>query len=239
MILSTTLNNGYNIQDGTSFSAPIVSGIAALMLSVNPNLTQQQVYEIITRTASNFSRNNQTGYGLVNAYEAVRQSRFGIDFTFTNNSSFDIAGLYVGLAGKMGNTYTSFINCDPNWVPPGSSTGLPYYPGSDIVAVPGTPISNLVLDLYASTYSTSFHPEDVIISAWVEGGATQDDIATLDLDGVSSVTIPLTHSSSVSVPSNGRLMLHINVFDYYSWSPAPAPDEILPATDSLPVTPAR
>jgi subtilisin family serine protease len=84
-IFSTTLNNGYTSSQGTSFAAPIVSGIAALILSVNPNLTVQQVTDIIESTAQkvgtytyqptsgrpNGTWNNQVGHGLVNAYAAV------------------------------------------------------------------------------------------------------------------------------------------------------------------------
>lgn len=84
-ILSTTLSDGYNSQDGTSFSAPQVSGIAALILSVRPDLTGQQVRNIIEQTAqkvggytyqttsgrSNGTWNQEMGYGLVNAYAAV------------------------------------------------------------------------------------------------------------------------------------------------------------------------
>lgn len=94
-IYSTTLNNTYATYDGTSFAAPQVSGIAALILSVNPNLTGQQVRDIIETTAQkirnvdtdplnglysyavssdhpNGSWNNQVGYGLVDAYAAVQ-----------------------------------------------------------------------------------------------------------------------------------------------------------------------
>jgi subtilisin family serine protease len=68
---------------GTSAAAPIVSGIAALMLSVNPNLTPEKVKSIILHTADkvgdyNYNWNperpghsKEMGYGRVNAYNAV------------------------------------------------------------------------------------------------------------------------------------------------------------------------
>jgi subtilisin family serine protease len=84
-ILSTTLNNNYNSQNGTSFAAPQVSGIAALILSVNPNLMQNHVRQIIESTCTKLSGysysingshpngtwNNEVGHGLVNAYAAL------------------------------------------------------------------------------------------------------------------------------------------------------------------------
>lgn len=57
---------------GTSFAAPHVSGIAALILSLNPNLTQSQVNTIIKETASSKSWNSTQGYGRVNAYAALK-----------------------------------------------------------------------------------------------------------------------------------------------------------------------
>jgi len=56
---------------GTSAACPQVAGIAALILSKSPNLTQQQVSNIIMATASNTNWNNKTGYGLVNAHKAI------------------------------------------------------------------------------------------------------------------------------------------------------------------------
>ena len=79
---------------GTSAAAPHVAAVAALMLSVNPNLTQQQVRDILERTAQkvrtdkyyykdtigrpNGKWNNQMGYGLLDAYEAVRNSLYDL-----------------------------------------------------------------------------------------------------------------------------------------------------------------
>lgn len=75
--------------NGTSAAAPQVAGIAALVLSLNPNLTLQQVRNIIQSTTdkiggvtytlnageqAGLTWNNQLGYGRVNALRAVQAS---------------------------------------------------------------------------------------------------------------------------------------------------------------------
>ena len=61
---------------GTSAACPHVAGVAALMLSVNPNLTAQEVHDIINATATKLPNypgdwNTEVGHGLVNAEAAV------------------------------------------------------------------------------------------------------------------------------------------------------------------------
>lgn len=63
---------------GTSYSCPQVAGVAALILSINPNLTQRQVFDIITATADKVGgysyineRSNEMGFGRLNAYRAL------------------------------------------------------------------------------------------------------------------------------------------------------------------------
>lgn len=74
--------------NGTSSACPHVAGVAALILSVNPNFTGQQVRDIIENSAQkvrtdlytygfvsgrpNGSWHNQMGYGLIDAYAAVQ-----------------------------------------------------------------------------------------------------------------------------------------------------------------------
>ncbi|TFW20386.1 DUF4214 domain-containing protein [Massilia arenosa] len=52
------INGDYLFADGTSFAAPIVSGIVAMMLEVNPHLGYRDVQQILAYTA------HQTDYGL-------------------------------------------------------------------------------------------------------------------------------------------------------------------------------
>ena len=59
---------------GNSFSGPHASGVAALILSANPELPAWRVKEIMESTATDippFGKDNQAGWGLINAFKAV------------------------------------------------------------------------------------------------------------------------------------------------------------------------
>lgn len=84
-IYMANLGNSYRFDYGTSFAAPYVSAIAALVLSRNTDLTGKQVTDIIEITTQsligarypaleyriNGKWNDEIGYGLVDAYAAV------------------------------------------------------------------------------------------------------------------------------------------------------------------------
>jgi subtilisin family serine protease len=66
----------YGLADAVSAAAPIVTGIIALMLEVNPQLDAAQVKEILRQTARTDQFTGQTpnpkwGYGKVDAYAAL------------------------------------------------------------------------------------------------------------------------------------------------------------------------
>jgi subtilisin family serine protease len=73
----TTFPNGYNYNYGTSFSAPIVSGLAALLLAVNPGLENDDIKAIIrlgvddVNVATKPGFDNDLGTGRVNAKKAL------------------------------------------------------------------------------------------------------------------------------------------------------------------------
>jgi len=85
-IYSTTANNGYDVADGTSLAAPVVTGVAALLKSYFPDLTPEQMIQIIMtsghpvqdevslrneRNKVRFSSLSVSGR-IINANEAVR-----------------------------------------------------------------------------------------------------------------------------------------------------------------------
>lgn len=84
----------YSFTQGTSFSAPIVSGVIALMISVNPKLTPDEIRTILIETADKINEsdsnvtytdlpndgttstfNNYRAYGKINAYKAVKKAQ--------------------------------------------------------------------------------------------------------------------------------------------------------------------
>lgn len=78
-ILSCIPGEKYTIYTGTSMAAPHVTGVIALMLQVNPNLTVDQIENILNETALPLkdeyyttTPNNGYGYGKVNAVSAVQ-----------------------------------------------------------------------------------------------------------------------------------------------------------------------
>lgn len=68
----------YTTASGTSFSAPQVAGTIALMLEANPQLTPQQVRDILQRTATPLPNyfQHEVGAGMLNAHAAVLEAAF-------------------------------------------------------------------------------------------------------------------------------------------------------------------
>lgn len=71
----------YHIIDGTSFAAPLVAGVSALMYSINPGITPLEVKNIIKSTAvdiysiqENSAYIGKLGAGRIDAHEAVKEA---------------------------------------------------------------------------------------------------------------------------------------------------------------------
>lgn len=149
-ILSTLPNNATGNMSGTSMATPHASAVAALMLSINPNLTGSEVVRIIESTAqkvggysyvttsgrNNGTWNNEMGYGLLNAFAAVSQVSGGIvnfiDQTVTSNQSVSGWEIYARNFTVTNSSLLSFnfvnqITIDPPFtVNSGSTMNISY-----------------------------------------------------------------------------------------------------------------
>ncbi|MDO4869469.1 MAG: S8 family peptidase [Bacillota bacterium] len=71
------LKGGYQAAGSTSAATPHVTAVAALMLAVDPNLSVDETREILCTTATDVNKEGRdllTGYGMVNAYNAVAET---------------------------------------------------------------------------------------------------------------------------------------------------------------------
>ncbi|MBW3567921.1 MAG: S8 family peptidase, partial [Proteobacteria bacterium] len=124
---TTPVGDNYEYLVGTSMAAPHVSGVAALMLSINPGLTPDQVEAKLESTANNLPNCAGCGDGLVNAKGAVASA-----------DTVSIHTEYSGCVG-YGSKYllwstnasgANVIEWDVDKQTYGSSTWSNYYAGS-------------------------------------------------------------------------------------------------------------
>lgn len=107
---TTSLNNNYFFMTATSMAAALVSGTAALMLSVNSSLTPDQIRTILQKTATKLPGytynsngwNSEVGYGMLNTFAAVlaaSNTQFLQASTMCNgtSASFSLNGLLSGM----------------------------------------------------------------------------------------------------------------------------------------------
>ena len=109
--IDRTGSNGYesgNYTDnfsGTSAACPQVSGAAALILSVNPNLTRTEVENILFTTATDLGsigKDNTYGYGKLNVYAAL------LEAIKTRNERFELSNGYLAYSKFRENFKMSF-----------------------------------------------------------------------------------------------------------------------------------
>lgn len=122
-ILSTKLSNTYGTASGTSFAAPLVSGVIGLLRQINSSLSITQIRNILSSTANKTGgytytsgHSNELGYGILDPKEAIENVLggpiVGSDLICNNsNSSFSFTGTPLGtVTWSTSNTSILTIN---------------------------------------------------------------------------------------------------------------------------------
>lgn len=102
-IYTTTWGQSYTSISGTSFSAPITAGVAALVISENPALTSAQVANILFSTSVDLGaagRDIYYGYGRVDAAAAVAAAKASIGTTPITDSQAPTASISAPLGSS-------------------------------------------------------------------------------------------------------------------------------------------
>lgn len=98
----STAPGTYTTGNGTSFAAPYVSGLCALMLAVNPCLTPDEVEYILKATAVNIDAQNPNyvgliGTGRINAQAAVQMASTFNTFSMSAQNTVNCSALTQGV----------------------------------------------------------------------------------------------------------------------------------------------
>lgn len=82
-------DKGSTTAGGTSFSAPAISGVCALLLQQNPELTREEIKKLIIKAGDKYPQSdNEYGFGVLDfqlLMNEVSPNEFQYDFYFTND----------------------------------------------------------------------------------------------------------------------------------------------------------
>lgn len=95
--------SGYESLDGTSFSAPLVSGAAAAVWTLRPTLTNTQLFEVMRRSARDVGKRGwdaDTGYGILDVPAALTRKAPATDPQEPNEDIYLVRPNGLTRAGK-------------------------------------------------------------------------------------------------------------------------------------------
>jgi hypothetical protein len=134
---TTQIGGGYTSAGGTSHSAPIVAGVAALVMAANPQLSAAQVQDIVKQSADDLGAAGWDpiyGMGRVNAARAVSMAAAGatvdttpptIGFLSPTNGS-DVSGVFTVQLSASDNTGVSSVELSVDGTSLGTTSISPY-----------------------------------------------------------------------------------------------------------------
>ena len=216
--------------DGTSAAAPHVSGIAALVLSAYPVLSEEEVRRAITMGAVKLPSytyssvgtypnvgywNSEVGFGLASASGALDAASDiydleytpGLDFTIINSSSYDLEDVIIDVQGSISGQTEWLISSDiGGGVPSGEQAGYPYYRGYYLTATPGTPITNISVNLFASCEDCPGNLEIGVAFDTPTPNSFQQ--FSFGQGATFQTTLP-----NITVPNESRRRVYVRVFD--------------------------
>ena len=144
-------DNLVGYESGTSYSAPLVAGVAALMLSVNPGLSPQEVTSILETTAEDLGApgwDSTYGYGLVQANAAVAAAE--AQPTTTPSATTTTTGSTTTTTGSTSTSTTSTSTTGTSTTSttsPASTTTTTVVAARFPDVTPSVPYASQILDL--------------------------------------------------------------------------------------------
>lgn len=197
---------------GTSAAAPHAAAIAALIKEANPNLTPEQIYAQLQRTAEDIhipGHDDLTGIGLINAFDAVYGSVIPASIDFSD----DFEDGYMGIMYETNSSGAGKIEVTTDYDPVDLSH-LVLHTGADNATVDSlnevtlhfdaTNFANIQLSFDQKEYNDEDNPmsESFVDSENSDGVALSVDgtnwYSLISLTGTESTNTYQTHSFNLS-----------------------------------------
>ncbi len=199
-ILSTFIGNSYGYYNGTSMATPHVSGAAALLLSVNDQLTVGEIKTLLMDYGDSIpALAGKTVSGKrLNVYNSLSQVsppgpsfRLAADPTGQTISQGQTASYTIDIESILG--FSDAVNLSAASEPPINAT-ITFTPN------PGTPGSSSIMDVAATTATTA---GDYNITITGESGAiTKTTFVALKVMPEGSIEVSYTNDTVISIPDN-------------------------------------
>lgn len=157
---------------GTSAACAEVSGVAALLLSLQPNLTNSEVRNILFSTAHDLGptgKDNTFGYGLVDAYSALKVVNCSIlgKTVLCDTANYVINGLPSSYTVNWGINNNNFSITPSGYQCFVTYTGIQEYNDANLTAT----IKRNGITIKTLTKRIVMHGTDLLVTGWQEGGS--------------------------------------------------------------------
>jgi subtilisin family serine protease len=121
-IYTTNMYDNYTISKGTSFSAPIVSAVAALLAARHPHLSSEGIREVLISRADDLGedgRDDKFGYGKVNAHKSLDVITAAVPGTLYSSKSIPLVYLLAVLGDGTGfSPFSSEVSFESTQITP-------------------------------------------------------------------------------------------------------------------------
>jgi PKD repeat protein len=228
LIWSLAPNDGYQVKNGTSFAAPLVSALAALLKSNNPNLSPSEIQSCIQGSADDIGFLNPSfsgflGSGRINAYEAIRcvqldNAAYNVSLSFEDPIPQRMCTGILSPRVRITNTGTETLNTFTVRAQLGNAP--PYFYAIDTALAQGESMVLAMQELYPSPGIQTYRVQLVGLlnglhsDAYSPDNLLQESISVLGGIGES---IPFTENfESGSFSTNGWIVENEN--DAFTWN---------------------
>lgn len=207
---------------GTSAACPVMAGVAATMIAVNPRLTESQVRTILAQTSRKLGgyvytsgKSLELGYGIVDQNAAVAAAIADVSPAPVPNISMIMSAQGTAVQGSIIQiNYTVNVSAAQ---PSALTLRVSFYRSLNAFLEPNdTLIQTEVITVPASTtmYTASFNytvPTDVVGNLYVIGFVDSNNIVseTIETDNTAYVVVNVVTTGPV--PSNNGLDLGVEI----------------------------